>query len=106
KGTARRVAGAFQNPDGTPMEIGGKTGSGDNRFKTFRRGGGLVSSRAVNRTATFVFEAGGRYFGVLTAFVPGEGAEDYAFTSALPVAILKVLAPSIDGREVAAATGS
>jgi hypothetical protein len=95
-GTARRLAGAFSKPDGTPVIAGGKTGSGDNRFKTFNRHGGLTSSRAVNRTATFVFYLGDRYFGVLTSFVPDEEAEGYRFTSALPVSILKLLAPAIN----------
>jgi hypothetical protein len=96
--TARRLAGAFSKPDGTPIIAGGKTGSGDNRFKTFNRYGGLTSSRAVNRTATFVFYLGDRYFGVLTSFVPGEEAGGYRFTSALPVSILKALAPVIKPR--------
>ncbi len=97
-GTARRLAGSFLKPDGTPVIAGGKTGSGDNRFKTFNRYGGLTSSRAVNRTATFVFYLGDRYFGVLTSFVPDEEAEGYSFTSALPVSILKLLAPAINPR--------
>ncbi|MBI4489016.1 MAG: transglycosylase domain-containing protein [Deltaproteobacteria bacterium] len=97
-GTARRVRGAFVRPDGTPVVVGGKTGSGDNRFKTFSRGGQVLSSRAVNRTATFVFYIGERYFGVLTAFVPGHEAGGYRFTSALPVTVLKLLAPAIDAR--------
>lgn len=97
-GTARRVRGAFVRPDGTAAVVGGKTGSGDNRFKTFNRGGQVLSSRAVNRTATFVFYIGERYFGVLTAFVPGREASGYRFTSALPVTVLKLLAPSIDAR--------
>jgi hypothetical protein len=36
-----------------------------------------------------------RYFGVLTAYVQGENASQYKFTSALPVAALKLLAPSL-----------
>jgi hypothetical protein len=44
-GTARRLAGAFVGPDGAPIAAGGKTGSGDNRFKSFSRSGGLVSAR-------------------------------------------------------------
>ena len=95
-GTARRLAGSFLKPDGTPVIAGGKTGSGDNRFKTFNRYGGLTSSRAVNRTATFVFYLGDRYFGVITSFVPGEEAGGYRFISALPVSILKLLAPAIN----------
>ena len=98
KGTARRLAGAFANPNGTPITAGGKTGSGDNRFQTVSRGGQIVSSRVLNRTATFVFYIGDRYFGVITAFVPGQQAEEYEFTSALPVAILRLLGPSISAR--------
>ena len=97
-GTARRLAGSFVGADGKPIVAGGKTGSGDNRHKTFARGGGVISSRAINRTATFVFYVGDRYFGVLTAFVPGSEAERYKFTSALPVTVLKLLAPSLNRR--------
>jgi hypothetical protein len=56
------------------------------------------SSRAVNRTATLVFYVGDRYFGVLTAFVPGAPAGKHRFTSALPVAVLDRLAPAINSR--------
>jgi membrane peptidoglycan carboxypeptidase len=97
-GTARRVAGAFRLRDGTRVTVGGKTGSGDNRFKTFNRYGGTTSSRAVNRTATFAFYIGDRYFGVLTSFVPGQQANRYSFTSALSVSVLKLLAPLINPR--------
>jgi membrane peptidoglycan carboxypeptidase len=98
QGTARRLAEAFSRPDGTPIIAGGKTGSGDNRFKSFGRGGGVLSSRAVNRTATFTFYVGDRYFGVISASVLGKQAEGYRFTSALPVAILKLLAPALNER--------
>jgi len=98
KGTARRVAGAFVSADGTPLIAGGKTGSGDNRYKTFTKHGGVTSSRAVNRTATFVFYIGDRYFGVLTAFVPGRDAGGYEFTSSLPLSVLKLAAPAINKR--------
>ena len=97
-GTARRVAGAFKDAAGKPIVTGGKTGSGDNRFKTFARGGFLKSSRAVNRTATFTFYIGDRYFGVLTAFVPGQESDQYEFTSALSVSVLRLLAPAINAR--------
>jgi membrane peptidoglycan carboxypeptidase len=97
-GTARRIAGAFTTRDGKKIVAGGKTGSGDNRFKTFGRGGWVKSSRVVSRTATFTFYVGDRYFGVLTAFVPGKGAGDYEFTSALSVSVLKLLAPAINAR--------
>jgi membrane peptidoglycan carboxypeptidase len=97
-GTARRVAGAFKTPDGKKVIAGGKTGSGDNRVKSFGRGGWLKSSRVVNRTATFTFYIDDRYFGVLTAFVPGKEAGGYEFTSALSVSVLKLLAPAINAR--------
>lgn len=97
-GTARRLADAFTNRDGAHIVAGGKTGSGDNRFKSFSRGGGVLSSRAVNRTATFAFYVGDRYYGVATATVLGKEAEDYEFTSALPVTMVKLLAPALSER--------
>jgi hypothetical protein len=36
---------------------------------------------------------GDRYFGTVTAYVMGEKASEYAFTSSLPVQVLKVLSP-------------
>lgn len=98
QGTARRLQGAFVRQDRSPAVVGGKTGSGDNRFKTFRRGGGVISARAVNRTATFFFFVDDRFFGVVTAHVPGPEAARYEFTSALPVTVLKLAAPSISAR--------
>jgi hypothetical protein len=47
----------------------------------------------MNRTATFVFYLGPRHYGTLTAFVPGRAAESFRFTSALPVQVLKGMAP-------------
>jgi membrane peptidoglycan carboxypeptidase len=95
EGTARRLKGAFRSLDHNPLAAGGKTGSGDNRFKTFSRGAQLVSSQSINRTATFVFFIGERHFGVITAFVPGDTAAHYRFTSALPVSVLKLLAADL-----------
>lgn len=94
-GTGRRAFHAFVLPGGKFMTLGGKTGTGDNRFKVFSRGGGVVSDRPVNRTATFVFIAGDRLFGTVTAFVPSQTAGSYQFTSALAVQILKDLAPRL-----------
>jgi len=88
KGTARRLRGAF----GDAVAIGGKTGTGDNRSERQARGK-RTQSRVINRTATFVFFVGERHFGTVTAYVPGRAAEGYRFTSALPVQILKTLAP-------------
>jgi membrane peptidoglycan carboxypeptidase len=92
-GTARRVQGSFKTPDGSVLTMGGKTGTGDNRIESFGAGGRVISSRAINRTATFVFYIGDSHFGTLTAFVPGRAAEGYQFTSALPVQVLKGMAP-------------
>ena len=93
-GTAVRLAGAYKIGNKT-VTVGGKTGSGDNRFDSFGRGGQVISSRPVDRTAVFVFYIADRFFGVITVFVPGKEAGDYGFTSSLPVAILKLLAPDI-----------
>lgn len=95
EGTARRLSGVFKLSDGQALTVGGKTGSGDNRFETFNRAGAVTSSRATNRTATFVFYIGARYFGVVTAYVQGREAENYRFTSALPVTLMKLLAPTL-----------
>lgn len=92
-GTARRLNGVFSAPDGTPLTVGGKTGTGDHRFQTYGRGGMLQSSRVVSRSGTFVFFIGERHFGTLTAYVKGPEAARYQFTSALPAQILKTLAP-------------
>jgi membrane peptidoglycan carboxypeptidase len=87
-GTAQRLAGAFVHPDGKPVIAGGKTGSGDNRYNT----------GPMNRTATFAFYIGNKYFGVITAHVDGAAANRYRFTSALPVSVLKMLAPVLNSR--------
>ncbi len=92
-GTAKRVAGSFKLADGTPLAMGGKTGTGDNRLEAIGAGGRVLSSKAISRTATFVFYIGERHFGTLTAFVPGSSAQNFTFTSALPVQVLKGMAP-------------
>ena len=95
EGTARRVSGAYTAADGSPLAVGGKTGTGDNRFDRFGRGGELISSKVVDRTATFVFFLGNRFFGTVTAYVPGPDAARFHFTSALAVQLLKVLEPEL-----------
>lgn len=94
-GTARRVHGAFDLSDGTQIAIGGKTGTGDNRIESYGAGGRRLGSKALNRTATFVFYIGDRHFGTVTAFVTGAQADSYSFTSALPVQVLRTLAPQL-----------
>lgn len=95
EGTARRAKGAFVGADGNELPVGGKTGTGDHRFDVYGAGGQLLESRVVNRSATFVFNIGERYFGSITAYVHGPQAANYDFTSALPVQLLKLLAPSL-----------
>ena len=92
-GTARRLQGSFTLQDGSPLTLGGKTGTGDNRLSRVSRGGQVISSQVQNRTATFVFFLGPDHFGTLTAFVPGQAAEGFRFTSALPVQVLKGMQP-------------
>jgi hypothetical protein len=87
------VSGSFKTADGTPLVMGGKTGTGDNRIEAIGSGGRILSSKSINRTATFVFYIGNNHFGTLTAFVPGRSAENFKFTSALPVQVLKGMAP-------------
>lgn len=94
-GTARRVKTAFVKSDGSVIPVGGKTGTGDQRFDVYGAGGRLIESRYVNRSATFVFNVGERFFGSMTAYVRGPDAKNYDFTSALPVQLLAVLAPSL-----------
>ena len=82
-GTARRVFKTYARSDGKAYTIGGKTGTGDHRHETYGPGGHVISSRVVNRTATFAFYIGDRFFGVISAHVPGEEAAKFDFTSAL-----------------------
>ena len=94
-GTAKRVKSAFVAADGNIIAVGGKTGTGDQRFDVYGAGGRLIESRFVNRSATFVFNIGERFFGSMTAYVHGPDAAHYDFTSALPVQLLVVLAPTL-----------
>jgi membrane peptidoglycan carboxypeptidase len=94
-GTAKRLAGGLVLPDGASVEVGGKTGTGDHRYEVYGRAGRRISSRVVNRSATFVFLIGERYFGTITAYVHEPYAAQYKFTSALSVQLLKSLAPTL-----------
>jgi hypothetical protein len=77
------------------IALGGKTGTGDQRFDVYGAGHRLIESRYVNRSATFVFNIGERFFGSMTAYVHGPESAHYDFTSALPVQLLVTLAPSL-----------
>lgn len=95
KGTARRLQGVYHHADGTPLLMGGKTGTGDNRL-VVGSGGHKSKAQALSRTATLVFYLGERHFGTLTAFVPGSEAKNFKFTSALPAQVLKGMAPILE----------
>jgi membrane peptidoglycan carboxypeptidase len=95
EGTAKRVKQAFVKQDGSVISMGGKTGTGDQRFDVYGAGHRLIESRYVNRSATFVFNIGERFFGSMTAYVHGPQSAKYDFTSALPVQLLVTLAPSL-----------
>lgn len=86
-GTASQLHGALPAPE---LAIGGKTGTGDNVVRT------ASGPRTTNRTATFVFAIGDRYFGAATAYVDGPSAGNYNFTSALPVRVVRLLLPNLE----------
>ena len=100
RGTARALQSSLARPDGSRHRVGGKTGTGDHRFEVYGGRGRLIESRVVNRVATFVFLIDDRFFGTITAFVPGAEAAQYKFTSGLPVRLLgelmPILAPLLD----------
>lgn len=96
QGTAARLRDVYKDPNGNPLPIGGKTGTGDHVRKIYAGPGRLIGSEVVSRSATFVFFLGDRHFGVLTAYVAGKDASRYDFTSSLPVQVLKSLRPVIE----------
>jgi membrane peptidoglycan carboxypeptidase len=95
-GTARRLSGVFKQSDSAVFAAGGKTGTGDNRIFTINAQGERGASKALNRTATFVFYLGDNHFGTLTAFVAGRSAGAFSFTSSLPLQVLKGMAPILN----------
>jgi hypothetical protein len=94
-GTAVRAQGCLTDDRGKPIILGGKTGSGDNRIERVAANGAKIGNRAINRTASFVFVIGDHYFGMITAYVDGEQAGDYTFTSSLALQAFKMLARDI-----------
>jgi hypothetical protein len=95
EGTAGVLRGALVGPDSSEIVIGGKTGTGNNQFKFFARNGRQTGARQVSRTATFTFFLGERFYGVATAYVDGEAAAEFEFTSGLPVRLVKLLLPDL-----------
>jgi membrane peptidoglycan carboxypeptidase len=100
-GTARLLSGAYKDSEGKPMKVGGKTGTGDELIERYGPGTAGAKDKEVSRSAAFAFFLGDRYFGVITAYVPGANVKGHRFTSALPTQILKslepVLAPVLQG---------
>jgi len=66
----------------------------------------LISQRVVDRTATFVFFLGDRFYGTITAYVPGAVAGNYHFTSAIAVQLLNAIEPQLDPLLRSPATGA
>ena len=95
EGTASRLNGIYEDEKGRLLSVGGKTGTGDHRKQIWGAGGRLIESKFVSRAATFTFFIGEQYFGVITAYVEGENAGLYHFTSSLPVQIMKFLKPTL-----------
>ena len=96
EGTGKVVSNVYRTANGRLLPIGGKTGTGDNRYHIYGRGGYLKGERVVDRTATFVFYLGNRFYGTVTAYVPGAAAAQYQFSSALAVHLLKALKPQLE----------
>lgn len=94
-GTAKRLAGTFKDTNGKSLPAGGKTGTGDELADRYGPGTAGAKLKEVSRSAAFTFFIGDRFFGVITAHVPGQNAYGYRFTSALPVQVLKALAPAL-----------
>lgn len=93
-GTAGRAYQSVKLSNGRILPLGGKTGTGDNRFEIHTAQGWLKASRVINRTATFVFVIDDRFFGTVVAYVPGADAASFNFTSALPVQVFRTLVPT------------
>ncbi len=94
-GTAGKLNGVYTDRLGRALEVGGKTGTGDHRKEIWGKGGRLIESKFISRAAVFTFFIGERFFGVITAYVAGENAGNYHFTSSLPVQIMKYLKPTL-----------
>ena len=94
-GTARKAFQSVVLEDGSIPRVAGKTGTGDNRLESFDEGGHMIKSKVMSRTAAFVFLIGDKYFGTVIAYVPGQQAESFKFTSALPVQIFRHLTTSM-----------
>lgn len=94
-GTAQRLKSVFTLADGSRLVVGGKTGTGDHRQDSLGKGGRVLSSRVLSRSATLMFLLGEHHYGTVMVFVNEPHAADFRFTSSLPTALLKAMAPSL-----------
>ncbi len=94
-GTGRRLSGVFIGPDGQPLAVGGKTGTGDHRSRRFGPGLQLLEETVVDRNAIFTFFIDDRFFGTILASVGGPAAGNFEFTSGLASQLLKILQPAL-----------
>lgn len=97
RGTGRHGRWSFQDGEGNRLQVGGKTGTGDNRHNLYNRNGRVVGYRTTNRTATWTFMIGDCLYGTIVAYVPGEGARRHTFMSELSVRVLDELKPALEG---------
>ncbi len=95
-GTARRAHESIAGPKGRPLVVGGKTGTGDHKRRIGETADAAVISRQISRSGTFVFFIGTRFFGTVTAYVTGEHAGNFAFTSSLATQLFRSLAPALE----------
>ncbi len=71
-GTASRLHGAYLTADGSALPVGGKTAPGTTVSTGSRLAAGLSASRAIEpHPRPSIFFLGDRYFGTVTAYVPG-----------------------------------
>ena len=94
-GTARRLLGTFTDANGKALTVGGKTGTGDELIERYGPGTSAGKTKEVSRSAAFAFFIGDRFFGVITAHVPGPNVDGHRFTSALPTQVLGSLEPAL-----------
>jgi membrane peptidoglycan carboxypeptidase len=96
QGTARRAHEAIHDAAGKPLVVGGKTGTGDHKRRIGETADSEVISRQISRSGTFAFFIGDRFFGTVTAFVTGDQAGKFTFTSSLATQLFRSLAPALE----------
>lgn len=59
EGTGARLRGAYRAADRRPLAVGGKTGTGDNRFESFGAGRGIATMSPVATSCITMTSTGG-----------------------------------------------